>query len=423
MANLIPTPIVNKNGVSTTVHKRATRRPSLKSLDSIRPVLNESKPKSRRIIGDHFLGTPTTVKAGGSLPSSGIIMRNPDVFESNDMQRGYNAYAWRRVDIEMTNGELYAYMRLGIDPVEAVALKGVGVSAEELPYDENLSDSLPGSLGRLMRGSKEHRIQNTKAVDAMIEAKIPALKAAKALESGLQDGHLNGRFDIKQLVDLFGKYKYGVAIGDHRTVESAAVVDSILAGDIPIELTKTSSRLELTRMEREFNKNKTYRTQIESVREAISPEDFIKIAKVGIKRVQTEQPVYDTYRLVQEHGEAVLDLTLPAVIEIARENDGPIYGLSGAQYLEEIVKMSDADTDIDYDDRYGDWQYQTMSDRDRPHDRRKVTMSGDDMMTMMDAGISADNAYDMMFRKGMSLDRILLARENNISMSIAEGML
>jgi hypothetical protein len=42
---------------------------------------------------------------------------------------------------------------------------------------------------------------------------------------------------------------------------------------------------------------------------------------------------------------------------------------------------------------------------------------------MMDAGISADDAYNMMFRKGMDLDRILLARENNISMSIAEGML
>lgn len=423
MTKLIPTPIVNKNGVSTTVHKRTgVIMPSLKSLESLKPTLGGTKPKSRKIVGDPFLDRSVTVKAGGDLPRNGIIMSNPDMFESEMIRRGFNLYAWRRSDMEMTNRELYSYLRFGVDAVEAVALKGIGVSPEDLPNDETLSQSLPGSISRITRGRRETIIQNVQAVEAMEAAKVPALKAVKALESGLQDGHLNGRFDIKQLVDLFSKYKYGVAIGDHQKVESSAVIDSVLSGDIPIEMTKNHTRMLLSRMEHEFNQGGASRTHIEHVRDAVTPEEFIRIASVGIRRTHTKQPVFDTYRLMQEHGDEVLDLMRPAMVELERNNGEP-YGLRGAQFLHTITELTDGDTDIDVNDRYGDWQWDTQGETDRITNRKKVTMVGDDLLKLMDAGISADDAYNLMYKKGMGLEQILVAVESGSPMALAEGAL
>jgi hypothetical protein len=419
MNNLNPTRIVDKNGKQTTVHKRVDRGAnSSPALSSAKPTLGgaaiQAKPKGKAM---------TKIKASSvaRLHEDSFIKRHPHEFEVEWIENGEEYYGWRKVDTELPTSRIYDYMRQGIDLADATILDGLGISPEALA--EDFTEELPGRLGKIESNKTGTSIlHNGQVIDAMEQAGIPVAKAYKALENGLQDGHME-KLSIEQLVPLFSKWRYYGKQGTLPEQNSSRLLDAVASDQIPYELTETATRQELSRLEGELRYMESRKPLLELLNR--DRDMFIRIAEKAITTMsvsslgaQADKPVSKLLNLATKYGDEVLELRHPELITMSKKVDGEWKQLTmeEAQYCEAVEKLA-----IDAGDEVG-VQWKRPFDNLRA-DNNDVTLRHSELAELHGNGVSVEAAHEMLVLRKMSIGQAITAHTDNVPTSISEGAL
>lgn len=417
MNNLTPTPIVDKNGKQTTVHKRTDKNTVANgTLSSLKPTLGSAEASKKT-----KAKTVTKVKASSvaRFHEDSFIKTQPYEFEVEWLENGHEYYGWRKDDMEIPTSRLYDYMRRGIDLADASALEGLDLSPAFL--DVNYAEHLPGRLGKVKEKNYDHRIHNQKVIDAMEEAGVPPLKAFKVLENGLQDGHMK-KLSIEQLVPMFSKWRYYGVQGSLPEQNSSRLLDAVTSGDIPWALTETTTRQELSRLEGELRLTKCRVPLMELLN---SDHDlFMRIAEKAVKTMPQptlngwDTPVTKLLKMYEDHGAEILDLRTPNLITMSKKVNGEWSPMTmeNARYAEAVEKLAmDAGVEV-----VAVWTDVFGSMRDNSD---KVKLHQIDLAALNDAGVSEDRAYEMLVLQRLSVDQALTAHADNVPSSISVGTL
>jgi hypothetical protein len=419
MSNLNATRIVDKNGKQTTVHKRTDKGTTVSAaLSSLPPTLAgttpTTKPKGKAV---------TKVKASSvaRLHEESFIRNNPSEFEVQWIENGEEYYGWRKVDTELPTSRIYDYMRQGIDLTDATILDGLGISPEALA--EDFTDELPGRLSKVESNKTGTSIlHNSAVIDAMEQAGVPVAKAYKALENGLQDGHMKD-LSIEQLVPLFTKWRYYGKQGTLPDQNSSRLLDAVTSGQIPYELTETATRQELSRLENELRYSESRKPLMELL--GRDRDLFIRVAEKAVTTMsvsslgpQSDKPVSKLLNLATKYGDEVLELRHPELITMSKKVDGDWKQLTmeEAQYCEAVEKLA-----IDAGDNVG-VQWKRPFDHLQA-DNNDVTLRQSELAELHSNGVSAENAHEMLVLRKMSVGQALTAHTDNVPTSISEGAL
>lgn len=430
MSNLIRTPVVDKNGKQTTVHKRAEQNSSgASALASLKPKLTggrASKPKATVKI------KPTAVR---ELHEDSIISAHPSYFEVEWIKYGHGEYEWRNEEMEIPTARLYEYMRKGIDLTDASIFEGLGFNPEMV--GEEFPEDIPGRLGKWrVNATYASKIKNQNVIDAMEEAGITPAKAYKALENGLQDGHMQ-HLSIDQLVSLFGKWKYYGVEGTRPEQNSSRLLDKVVQDVIPYELTLTNSRKDLSRLEGELVSlgNNPLLERKEQDREL-----FIRIADKAVKSLPyrdfapRDEPVTRLYQLYDRHGEGVLDLPYPEMLTFSRHLGTPQeYKASydgdedesvnrWASITLEDALFAEAVADKGLEGRIRLWDVDAVQ-QNTQRGKNVPTLSHHDVLNMRAAGASVDQVHELLVMRGLGFDQALTVVKDGINSTIADGAL
>lgn len=419
MSNLNATRIVDKNGKQTTVHKRTDKgAPVSAALSSLPPTLAGTtpvaKPKGKAV---------TKVKASSvaRLHEDSFIRNHPAEFEVAWIENGEEYYGWRKVDTELPTSRIFDYMRQGIDLTDATILDGLAISPAALA--EDFSESLPGRLGKYeAKKLGTYPLQNGQVIDAMEQAGIPVAKAYKALENGLQDGHM-ANLPIEQLVPLFTKWRYYGKQGTLPDQNSSRLLDAVTSGQIPYELTETATRQELSRLENEMRFLESRKPLMELL--ARDRDLFIRIAEKAVTTMsvsslgaQADKPVSKLLNLATKYGDEVLELRHPELITMSKKVDGEWTQLTieEAQYCEAVEKIA-----MDAGDEVG-VQWKRPFDHLRA-DNNDVTLRQSELAELHSNGVSTEDAHEMLVLRKMSIGQAITAHTDNVPTSISEGAL
>jgi hypothetical protein len=418
MSNLNPTRIVDKNGKLTTVHKRNAPAPAAGvSLGAVKPTLGTSAKKTRKA------SEITKVKAAGvkSFHEDGLFAQHPSYYELVNLEHGHGEYSWRKDDLEIPTARLYDYMRKGIDLTDASVAEGLDLSPEALELYH--PEDIPGRLGKTKERGVQVPVKNQNVIDAMEQAGVPALKAYKALENGLQDGHMEN-LSIEQLVPLFSKWRYYGRQGTLPEQNSSRLLDAVTSGTIPVELTETTTRQELSRLESELRFTASRKPLMELLER--DRDTFIRLAEKAVKTVQPsvlgtdhDKPATKMLKLYDQYGDSVLDMIYPELLNRSKKVDGewtPLT-LENAQYIESVEKMA-----IDAGDDVG-WAWKDSFSDLRSNVSRDVKLNQSDLAAMHDAGVPAEQAYEMLIVRKLTVGAALTAYSDNVPASISEGAL
>lgn len=405
MTHLIPTPIVDSRGRSTTVHKRPEGTSAgSRSLASVKPVLKPTKAAS-------VMDEQVSIAGGTRLSENSIIMQNSGYFESDWIQYGRGEYSWRDDDFDMPSDKMYEYLKFGIDPVEASVFHQMRIGSEWFEPGKELCDRVPGSIGFLGKSHGTRSVSEiTELVDILKEANVPVETAAKVITNGLSRWNVkHSDLNLEQLCELFGKWKYDGS----STAPTHTMIASITRGEIPFELIRTNSRAELVRYSEELSQYGK-KADLEKLRNS-DAELYLRVASKGVKSVKSKDPVTDMYNLVDEFGEGVLALKYPKMARSGRTIGGKEYGIEGATYIESVQKLLTKSKNKSV----GDWRvYYEVG-----YDDYRSSLKSLDFIEMMDAGATPEQAVDLIVDRELSVIQALSVLQDGTPVSLAEGAL
>lgn len=409
MANLIPTPIVDKNGVASLRHKKlqgaapgaaslARQRPSLGSGQS-REVIHQIKGKAL-----HSDSTVADFLPGDAFhPAMGKAVNVPD-------------------DV------VYDFLRLGLDANEAAAFTELGLSAGEVEKDDRFKITFRTNLNRLSKSSTSYSLNRGEVLDRFQESGVSGIVASKVISNGLQDEHLDRALDDDQLIELFSKWKFrGVhKLHKHGGAVSDDIIEAMVDGDLPFE-SKSNKIADLEFIEREINSKKD-----DPVFEDITsdPEYFAKLVNKAAMSIQDDKynPLWTMHKLAQNYGPEVFDLDCPemADIDIYEEHAQPGQkarshkaGVEGARYIEAARQLAN--------ERNGGWGYSfsggsTVNSSGAVMVDRKY-LRNYELLALHEMGVPVEEAYTALIDKEMRLEQIKIMKADGIASTLADGVL
>jgi hypothetical protein len=332
MSELIPTPIVDKNGRQTTVHRKSANKPSSSALNSSKPVISQATSAPNDPV--HTIrGKPLH---GASLAVT-LLSDDPD--EQYRLTRCTGEHEWRK-SVEVPNSVLYGYLRMGADIQDAAALYGLGVMPDDLPNHPKLAVHVPGRLGRLDGTEAFYVIQNRKVISRFEAAGFPAVDVEKAVANKVQDWFLDKGLDESQLLTLFSKKKYQSVVGTGNKANDR-VVNAFVRGNLPLTvLDVPTSKL----------KNAAHEVMLmkESLVQELASEPEL-FGKLIMKTLDTpDGRIQDLYALLKEYGPGVMGMQDPYLCSV-KENLGDNRGSgrgsfeSGVYYdqVHQIIREND----------------------------------------------------------------------------------
>lgn len=419
-SNLIATPTVDKNGRQTTVHKRAVGTSKAgSSLASAMP----STPSPRSVEKSHVV-KPKNLGLESTAVRVGLALGElRDDVDADDFGNASN-----RKTVSIPDDVLYEFLRNGVDAQNAAALTKFGITEVDQIPEEIAARVLPGDLARVLRRNAYQRKEFGNVIERLQESGVSAIDANKILGNGLQDAHLDRALTDEQLVTLFSKWSYKSVIGYEKrgTPEQDDVMTAFVNGTIPFELVGHRMN-DLKGLEYELNKlfvdpDPNADEEDGHLKEKLGDRDYlIKLAGKAIVSIEGYRPLREMNRLVEEHGDEVFTLKLPQLANIKFSPGGgePVsrIGVERARYIEAVHGIAFSTTDdahwmsLDRFTSYGGLEV------------NRAYVRNSDLMALRSAGVSPEDAYDLMVNHKLPADRIIAARESGVGNTMSQGVL
>lgn len=402
MNELIPTPIVDKNGRQTTVHKKPASRLSSAALSSAKPVITPTSVTNDPV---HLIkGKPLH----GSSLALQLLRHDPD--EQYRLTRCTDEHAWRK-SVEVPDSTLYGYLRMGADIQDAAALYGLGVMPDDLPDHPQLAVHVPGRFGRLDGNDAFYIIQNQKVISRFEAAGFPAVDVEKAVANKVQDWFLDKGLDDSQLLTLFSKKKYQSAVGAGNKANDR-VINAFVRGHLPLTvLDVPTAKLKDVAQEVMLMKEPLVQEL------ASEPELF---GKLIMKTLDTpEGRVQDLYALLKEYGPGVMGMQDPylcSVKENLGDNGGSVKGTfeSGNYYDQVHQIVRDNDKWVLESSKYEWWGGLVTNGT-------KVINADVDYLRRR--GFSAQETYEGLVLHKLTPEQMIVGKEDTVPSGFAGGAL
>lgn len=230
--NLMPTVISDKNGKVTTVHRRTdATAPKVSALAGIKPTLPQKTTPSAKSVDNKVVKVKWKITQG-SLPMS----------DKSFLTRAGLANSVLTAEIktnghEMTRGEVFEFMKLGLTFSEAAALHQIGGPLDEWMDNESFNDALPGDQARVFMKDGERTIALDETMELLKREGVSLNKAAKLVRNGLSDEMLQRSvLTPNEIFTLFNRFSYQPSINPDVTTNSAATMDALNEGLLPFDL-------------------------------------------------------------------------------------------------------------------------------------------------------------------------------------------
>jgi hypothetical protein len=417
---LIPTAIVDKNGVASTRNKKIVGESAgAASLKGLRPALGMAQ--TREVV--HAI-------KGKALKTDSPLLdflpkQEPKKDEWDEPEAVKHPALGKTVNVP--DDVLYDFLRLGIDANDAAGFTALGLSPEDVGGDSRFTDSRRSNLNNIRKSYTVYTVHKGEATDRLQEAGVSGVVAAKVLSNGLQDGHLNRALNDEQLVELFSKWKFR-GIHDQYTrgsVKSDDIIESMLDGRLPFECRDGKiADLEKIDFEMGYHKDNPVYDEIRG-----DPDYFSRlVTKASTDMHDASKPLRELHGLVQAFGAEVLDLQWPelANIDVYEERTDPTVkppshkaGIEGARFIERARELAE--------ERGGGWGYSgsgssiTGSSGVVIVDRKYLRNW--ELLQLRDAGLSADEAYEGLIEKDLTTDQLKVMKQTGINSNLADGIL
>ena len=220
--NLSPTVVTDKNGKVTTVHRRLNAVQSkTSSLSGIKPSLapqpSPKNPSVDKIVKMKWKPSNESLplSEGSFLDRVGLAEWVKEV-EPN--QQGH----------EMTRGEVFDFMKLGVTFHEAAALHQYGGNVDQWMDKPEFQNALSGI---------KRKVDLTETMELLKVNGVTINKAAKVVRNGLSDEHVKRSvLAPHELVTLFDRFKYQRSTNPDDTTNSTETMDAFIDGRLPFNL-------------------------------------------------------------------------------------------------------------------------------------------------------------------------------------------
>ena len=329
MSNLIPTPIVDKNGKQTTVHKSvgASPQPS-RFLAGARPSLSNA-PKKKEPTGtiDWMM---TQLPTGEGLlweMGTGLGEHTNGLGKSPDREYGIGGGS-----ATLTLSELFGYMHHGATPYEAARLSGFK-SLEQWEQDEDFQ-----------HGAERSPKKFEKVIAAIESRGMKIGEAFKLLGNGITDDLMeSSTLTEDQTLSVFSRFKYSHYTASKSSKEVPAMVDALLDGTLPYAVFDGGyEKASVTKMCKELYGDpgkKSEFTTAERDEVKASPETIVMLLELTDHHNKTKsendlngayRAFGETYRAVKTFGEEAVKEFHPQLLQ-ATLRDGSVMGVVGAR--------------------------------------------------------------------------------------------
>lgn len=346
-----------------------------------------------------------TTNFGSVSNRSAVVKLCTSKEQSYDLKEGSGQYRFMRGFNEITNSEMYKYLRLGVSSQSVMAFKALGyMTPESLQESPEISALLPDILAR------EDREYPLEFIDECERDEISALDCQMSLRRGITTRHLNGHLDTRQLISMFGRYvpREGLSIPVNNQKN---VVDYFVDGTIPMELREGES----LRPEH----------IVATVRHCLKEdEEFLKELKSDIPlfrkfvtslNLAKKNGVGELRSLVAKYGPEVLELKNPyACLIMIHDDDGSSHRLGHrcAAYVEEAVS-----------EELGSYRLWGLKHKNGVVDFRGRGIVLIDFERMMLAGVTIPEFRQYVIAEGLSPQSLIAAREDGIASPLVGGSL
>lgn len=425
--NLIPTPVTDRNGKLTTVHKRAAGAPSagLSRLAGIAPSVapsvnasGSSTQPDKKIIKVTF-----TVKESAYKPPTNVLIvgRGSLIHELGLTDK---ATAGGKRTVSITRGEIFDFMKLGVTVSEAAFLHTKG-NFEQWKQDPDFAAATPASLACIPRKDGFDISEIDRTVDALRDHGVSPQKAQKVISQGLCDKHLDGALDIDQLCALFDRFEYSHSSIRGKSTEYSDTMDGIIDGRIPFEnfeagysRTLIKSALDLLYPDRQKYRNDKAITEAEredllkNPRKIYHALHIAELASGGSKSFPT------AYRTVEMFGFEAAEKYGYDLLLTPRA-DGSVIGVEGAQqvldvfaYLQSNIPDGYEPPRQEHDGRSTQIYLRKTNDYKNP-----LVLTAKGTIQMLDAGATPE-VIASYASEGLNADQIcaVLTKETNPSL-------
>lgn len=431
MSRLIPTPVVDKNGRQTTVHKRANA-----------PVRGLGTIGVPRLVGSNNQpagGSVHTIKPKG-LPEKSDAVRIAKLFEVVTTKDEIESFRSRgsRSSVALTDDDIYNALRKGFSAQDTAALKSVGISVDDAVERTKGHLHEGGSINSLTgRSSSGHlhtyRSKTANALDRLQESGVSGVDAEKAIVNGLQDGHFDRALSDDQLVGLFSKWRFRTEYEHyvHGHVDQDDIIDGFVSGRLPFELSKHKlgdlanvEREVFDLHERDYSRERgVYRTPDPALGERLRDREYLlQLAEKAVTVMPQEYTALEKLDAeVQKHGLEALELADPRRASMSiwvSEGVNRDCGVEAAKYVERIMDL--AKDDIKHD-LWGTSGKPYSSSGGFQTDG--AYLRNWDLLELYEAGIPAEESYDLLVKHKLSTEQILVARETGVDSTLASGVL
>jgi hypothetical protein len=325
--------------------------------------------------------------------------------QAYDLKEGSGQYRFMRGYNEVTNSEMYKYLRLGVSSQSVMAFKALGyMTPESLQESPEVSALLPDILAR------EDREYPLEFIDQCEREEVSALDCQMSLRRGITTRHLKGQLDTRQLIAMFNRYvpREGLSLPVNNQKN---VVDYFVDGTIPMELQHGES----LRPEHVVATVNYCLKEDEAFLNELNADIPLFRKFVTALKLDKKNGVGELRSLLAKYGPEVLELKNPyfCLIKI-NDEDGSSHraGLRVAAYIEEAIS-----------EELGPYRLWGLKHKANTIFFRDRGISIADLEKMMLAGITIPEFRQYVIAEGLSPQSLIAAKEDGIASPLVGGSL
>jgi hypothetical protein len=323
--------------------------------------------------------------------------------------------------IEMTNTELYAYLRLGVSTQSASHLKWLGYpTPESLTESEATAALLPDHLGRT------GGTYPIKFIDACEQEGVSAVVCQLALRRGITEKNLEGDLSLSDLLYAFTNLVTKTVVPSEGRETAPSLINYVCDGTIPLEFLKDTSFSTPALVAVASNvllseDDKELASVLLSDKSIFGK--FVRNTGHGRSLVSS---IDGLRKSIATYGYKILDLEHPLLCShpVGKGENKFDLGYEGAKYTEELMKASPSASAIE-ELHYSGYGNDIRITRKQANSSwyESVRISYADIYTMFQEGIEPIAAYKYVIEEDMPVESLIAAHRDGVQISLMGGAL
>jgi hypothetical protein len=423
---------MDKNGKLTTVHRRTDATVSkASSLAGIKPSLPQKTAPSAKSADDKVVKVKWKISQG-SLPMS----------DNSFLTRAGLADSVLAAEIkpnghQMTRGEVFEFMKLGLTFSEAAALHQIGGPLDEWMEDESFRSALPGDQARVLVKGGERTVALDETMELLKREGVSLNKAAKLVRNGLSDEILQRSvLAPHEIFALFSRFSYQTSINPDVTTNSAATMDALNEGLLPFDLVEnmdadksTMTTVIYALYPPEKKRASSVPLPSDTISEAVRQEliaDHEKLSQTIMVMSKYSNIYQDRLRSIDETLSAIKEFGYEACLK--NHPNLLNYKLSngervGPERLDEAKASARSVADIFEPDVKSSTVYPTAVEVKVHKDKEWLSLRYTDIAEFNLMGASKEEIFEKTIGAGMDSNRALAIAQKRVSPAVSSGWL